>query len=283
MLSGEEPHAAASSARSSVLLFAPSPASCRGMGCRSLFFCLHPSAAARCFCCCSSFPNAGRLLGQRRGGSVLRADPVKPGNGGQRPSAPLVWDEPHQPAGSPGPELLSHLLLLGLQGRGREGCCGPAGAKNAWNGAKNAGMLRGAAERRREESALCAGQISHPHSSSHGERRQWVYKVLGSGLHSREEKKQSSAQPCPLLTKAASCVGATSTRWPRSTGHGLPCRQPPRSWPGSAPHRDQGSKPALFSIGSSQLLLILKIHPLAPKPRRPAGIDAKSPSGYRDR
>lgn len=88
-----------------------------------------------------------------------------------------------------GPELLSHSLLLGLQGRGREGCCGPAGAKNAWNGGKNAGMLRGAAERRREESALFAGQISHPHSSSHGERRQWVYTVLGSGLHSREEKK----------------------------------------------------------------------------------------------
>lgn len=103
--------------------------------------------------------------------------------------------------------------------------------------------------------------------------------MLGSGLHSWEEKKQSSAQPCPLLTEAAGCVRATSTHWPGSAGHGLPCRQLPRSWPGSALHQDQGSKPALFSIGSSWLLLILKIHPLAPKPRRPAGIDAKTPPG----
>lgn len=47
------------------------------------FFSLHPSAAAWCLLlCCSSFPNAGRLLGQCRGSSVLRADPVKPENRG---------------------------------------------------------------------------------------------------------------------------------------------------------------------------------------------------------
>lgn len=128
------------------------------------------------------------------------------------------------------------------------------------------------------ETASQAGQNSHPRSSSHRERRQWGYKVLGSGLHSWEEK-QSSAQPCPLLTEAAGCTGATSVCWPGYVGHGPPSLQPSHSWPGSALHRDQGSKPALFSIGSSRLLLIPKIHPLAPKLRRPAGIDVKTPPG----
>jgi len=142
-----------------------------------------------------------------------------------------------------------------------------------------AGMLRGAAGRSWGDSASHAGQISHPCSSSHGEGGWWVYTVLGSGLHSWG-KKPSSAQPCAaLLTEAAGCAGATSARWLGSVGHRLPCRQSPHSWPGSALLQDQGSKPALFSIGSSQLLLILKIHSLSPKPRRPAGIDPRTPPG----
>lgn len=102
-----------------------------------------------------------------------------------------------------------------------------------------------------------------------GEHQQQSYKVIGSALHSGEEKIQGSAQPCPLPTEGASCVGAASTRC--NVGNCLA--------PGSAPHQDQDSKPAMFSIGSSQLPLILKIHTLTPKPRRVAGIDAKTPPG----
>lgn len=96
-----------------------------------------------------------------------------------------------------------------------------------------------------------------------------AYKVTGSALHPGEEKIQSSAQPCPLPTEGAGCVGATSTHCPVGNCLAL----------GSAPHQDQDSKPALFSIGSSQLMLILKIHALTPKPRRVAGIDAKTTPG----
>lgn len=101
-----------------------------------------------------------------------------------------------------------------------------------------------------------------------GEHQQQSYKVISSALHPGEEKL-SSAQPCPLLTEGTSCLGATSTPCPVGNHLAL----------GSAPHQDQDSKPALFSIGSSQFMLILKIHALTPKPRRVAGIDAKTAPG----
>lgn len=58
---------------------------------------------------------------------------------------------------------------------------------------KNTGMLWGAVGEDGGRAASRAGQISRAHSSSRGECRQRVYKVLGSGLHSWEEKNQSSA------------------------------------------------------------------------------------------
>lgn len=93
--------------------------------------------------------------------------------------------------------------------------------------------------------------------------------MIGSALHSGEEKIQCSAQPFPLPPEGNGCMGAMSMHCPVVNHLTL----------GSGPHQDQDSKPALFSIGSSQLLLILKIHALTHKPRRVAGIAAKTPPG----
>lgn len=89
-----------------------------------------------------------------------------------------------------------------------------------------------------------------------------------ASIRVHRSKRQSSAQHRPRLTEAAGSPGTASMRWPGDRPALQSC---PPSWPSLDFASRSGLEPCFAQcVGSSQLLLILTIRPLAPKPRRAA-------------